>query len=112
MINAVRPDSLEVPLSQNAKINTFNGRSDTLCLQKFVQHESVQMHNKCRLDGGHHFESPFFTKGISDGKHLFTNKVIAVHENLGIRMIRSTGETKGIKGESHRNFQTGGLKIA
>ena len=57
-------------------------------------------------DGGHHFESPFFTKGISGGKHLLANCAIAVHENLEeSAIIRSTGETKRlVKGKSHKEF--------
>ena len=57
-------------------------------------------------DGGRHFESPFFTKGISDGKHLLANCAIAVHENLEeSAMIRSTGEIKRLlKGESHEEY--------
>ena len=109
MINAACPDSLEVPLSQNAKIITFNGRSDNALPPEICSNMKASSNGDITnvvYDGGHHFESPFFTKGISDGKHLLANCAIAVHENLEeSAMIRSTGEIKRlIKGKSHQEF--------
>lgn len=109
MINAACPDSLEVPISQNTKVITLNGRSDNALPPEICSNmktsSSADITNVV-YDGGHHFESPFFTKGISDGKHLLANCAIAVHENLEeSAMIRSTGEIKRLlKGESHEEY--------
>ena len=109
MINAACPDSLEVPISQSTKVITLNGRSDNALPPEICSNmktsSSADITNVV-YDGGHHFESPFFTKGISDGKHLLANCAIAVHEHLEeSAMIRSTGEIKRLlKGESHEEY--------
>jgi len=109
MINAACPDSVEVPISQNAKVITLNGRSDNALPPEICSNMKASSNadiTNVVYDGGHHFESPFFKKGISDGKHLLANCAIAVHENLEeSTMIRSTGEIKRLlKGGSHEEY--------
>ena len=109
MINAACPDSVEVPISQNAKVITFNGRSDNALPPEICS--NMKASSKADItnvvyEGGHHFESPFYKKGVSDGKHLLANCAIAVHDNLEeSATIRKTGETRRLlKGQSHQEY--------
>ena len=108
MFNAACPDSLEVPVSSRAKIITFNGRWDNaipplVCANmKASSDAAIQT---MVYDGGHHFESPFYQKGISDGKHLLANCAITVHANLDeAATVRASGETRRLsKGGSFKD---------
>ena len=109
MINAACPDVLEVPLSQSAKIITFNGRWDNapppeICTNMKASSDAAI--TNIVYDGGHHFESPYYRKGISDGKHLLANCALGFHENLDeSATVRSTGKTRRLsEGGSFSNY--------
>ena len=110
MFNGACPDVLEVPINKNVKIITLNGRSDnaippSVCAN--MKKSSKASITALTYDGSHHFESPFYRQGVSDGKHLLANCAITVHDNLDESVkVRVTGKTKRLsKGGSYDAYR-------
>lgn len=98
MFNAACPDNLGVPVNSRAKIITLNGRWDNAIPPYICSNMEASSDAEIQTmvyDGGHHFESPYYTKGISDGQHLLANCAITLHANLDEgATVRATGEKK------------------